>query len=56
VARVRHHGIKVAHWTHMEIEYWNVDVIQKFRVVLDRITAREEYDILILHVLLKESE
>lgn len=42
--------------THVEIQYWNVDVVEQLGVILDRVAAREEDDDLFLQVLLEESE
>ena len=38
----------------MEVKHRDIDVVQEFGVILDRITAREEYNHLFLHVLLEE--
>ena len=38
----------------MKVKYWYINVVEKFGVILYRVTAREEYNHLFLHVLLEE--
>jgi hypothetical protein len=45
-----------AKFTHVQIQDRDVNVVQQLAVVLDRVTAGEKYDDLLLEVLAEEGE
>lgn len=42
--------------THVKIQHRNINVIQKLRMILDRIAARKENNNLLLQILFQERE
>ena len=42
--------------TNVKIQNWNVDIVEQFRMILDRIAAGKEHNDLLLEIPFEESE